>query len=414
MKPRILLVTTRRWFSAARLAMAFSAAGCRVEIACPANHPVMLIRDIAARHPFGALAPLRSLHSAIGRSLPDLIVPTDDVALGYLHRLHEQAPSIDESTSSFVRLLLSRSMGEPDSFSIVSSRTKFLAAAQAEGIEALPTEEIPDLQALSRWFATNSLPAVLKADGTSGGEGVKIVRTEEQGRRAWRKLHAPVGLAHVIKKTCCERDPHHIVPWVRRRRRAVSIQPFVHGDDSNVAVACWKGELLGTISLDVLRAWRPKGPASLVELSQNDEMIAAARTLVRRLRLSGLCGFDFITDHATGRTRLIEINARATQTCHLPHGIPRDLIGSLVSALAGRSLPALNQARRRGIIALFPLAWKSGIPSEMLDSTHHDIPWEEPLLVQAGFAEKDKSLYEKCLQMWARIHPPRAFAGEAK
>lgn len=414
MRPKILLITTRRWFSAARLAMAFSAAGCQVEIACPAKHPVMLTRSIVARHCLRGLSPIRSLHSAIRKSLPDLVVPTDDVAAGYLHQLYQRAPYVDEASSTFIRSLLQRSLGDSESFPVLSSRTKFLTAAHAAGVPTLKSENISGSPALHRWLASNPLPAVLKADGTSGGEGVRIVCTPKEAVKAWHELRAPLGLVHVIKKAGFERDPHHIVPWIRRRRRTVSIQPFISGRDSNIAVACWKGEVLGAIPLDVLRTWRPKGPASLVELSQDDQMISAARAMVRRLGLSGLYGFDFITEDATGRAFLIEVNPRATQTCHLSCGVPRDLIPALVSASAGRPLPGLNEARKRAIISLFPLAWQSGVSKEMLDSTFQDIPWDEPLLVEAGFARNGKSFYEKCMQMWGRIHAPGPLAGESK
>lgn len=412
MKSKVLIVATRRWFSAARLAMAFAASGCRVEIVCPSNHPAMLTRRIAARYSFQALRPVRSLHSAISRSLPDLIVPTDDMSVSYLHQLYRQAFAIDEGTSSFIQALLQRSLGNPDNFAILTSRTDFLAVAQSAGVSAMPTEKLPDERALHQWLAANPLPAVLKADGTSGGEGVKIVRTKKQAVKAWRTLHAPLDLMRAVKKFSVEGDPHHIVPWIMRHERTVSIQKYIYGHDSNIAVAAWKGELLGAVSIDVLRTWRPKGPAALIELAQDDQMLNAARILVRELNLSGLCGFDFVTEDATGKVHLIEINPRATPTCHLPHGVPRDLIPSLVSVLGNQPLPNQKISRKRHIIALFPLAWKSGISRELLASAHHDIPWEEPRLAWAGFAGRDKSFYETCREMWGRIHASQTLAGE--
>lgn len=414
MKPGILIITARRWFSAARLAMSFSAAGCRVEIACPRNHPALLTRGIAHRYPFSALAPLHSLHSAIRKSQPDLLVPTDEFAARYLYRLYDEAPTIDGSTSSLIRSLLERSLGDPASFPALASRTGFLAVAQSEGVATPPTEDIPDLLFLERWLDENALPAVLKADGTSRGEGVRIVCTRKEAFKEWRKLHAPLGVAHLIRKSGFESDTHHLVPWLKRQQRGVSIQPFISGQDSNIAVACWKGELLGVISVDVLRTCRPRGPGALVELSHDDQMLKAVRTLVRRLNLSGFCGFDFMTEDGTGRAYLIEINARATQTCHLPYGIPRDLTTSLVSTLVGQPLPPLNEARRRGIIALFPLAWQSGVSRQVLESTLQDIPWEEPHLVFAGFTRKDKSFYSSTPQMWLGGDATRSLAGQSK
>ncbi|MGC2161193.1 MAG: ATP-grasp domain-containing protein [Silvibacterium sp.] len=406
-KPTILIVATRRWFPAARLAMAFAAAGCRVEIACPSGHPALLTGSIAARHSLRAFAPMRSLHSAIRKSRPDLLVPADTVAAMYLHRLYQKEPSLRKGPASYIRALLQRSLGDPNNFPALASRARFLAAAQAEGVSILPTQNIPDEPALRRWLALNPLPAVLKADGTSRGEGVSIVCTTKEAVRAWRKLRAPFGLARFARRSGSEHGSLQKIPWIRRRIRTVSIQPFVHGRDSNIAVACWNGELLSAISLDVLRTSHQNGPAVLVELVQNDDMLNVARSLVKRLNLSGLCGLDFITEYTTGRSYLIEINPHATQTCHLPHGIPRDLIVSLVSALAGRPLPLLNQARKYGIIALFPFAWQSGVTKETLSSAFQDVPWEEPQLVEAGFALEKRPSYRKYVRRWRRARTQR-------
>jgi hypothetical protein len=419
---KVLIVTTRRWFSAARLAMAFSAAGAQVELASPSEHPAMLTRSITAHHHFRALQPLRSLLAAFRTCRPNLVVPTDDTITLYLHRLYNEVPGIDHAFAPFVRSLLQRSLGDPASFPILNSRTDLLAVAHQEGILTPPTEHVPNKAALHAWLACNSLPAVLKADGTSGGEGVEIVSTAKQALRAWRKLRAPLGLARVVKKTGFEQDAHHIIPWVTRRPRRVSIQPFIAGQDANMAVACWQGEVLGAVSLDVLHTWRPKGPSALVELTQNDAMWAAARAIVRRLNLSGLCGFDFIVENPGSQqpsgkhaqTWLIELNARATQTCHLPYGTPRDLISALVAELAGRPLPAGSEASRNGVIALFPLAWQAGISNQALASTLQDIPWEEPLLVEAGFALPSESFYEKCKKLWQRAALPHPVTGESK
>ncbi|MGC1363197.1 MAG: ATP-grasp domain-containing protein [Silvibacterium sp.] len=414
MKPKILVVTTRRWFSAARIAIAFSEAACEVEIVCPPKHPALLTSAVTVRHPFRAFRPLQSLHKAIIKAAPDLLVPTDDIAIKYLHRLYEMAPQIDEATGSQVRSLLERSLGDPREFALLSSRTDFLAAAQAEGVDVLPTVNIPNRKALDHWLAANPLPAVLKADGTSGGEGVAIVSTRRGAARAWRRLRAPIGLARVLKRAGFEHDAHHIIPWIRHHRRKVSIQPYIHGHDSNIAIACWKGEVLAAISMDVLSTWRQNGPAVLVQVLDEDHMLEIARKLARRFHLSGLCGFDFMTEYTTGRTYLLEINSRATQTCHLPYGIPCDLVPVLVSSLADRPPPEFREVRKRGIVSLFPLAWKAGISRETLASTYQDVPWQEPRLVRKGFAKRRHSVYETFLRTWKRVHSAKPLIGESK
>ncbi|HTV04858.1 MAG TPA: ATP-grasp domain-containing protein [Acidobacteriaceae bacterium] len=374
--------------------MAFAAAGCRVEIVCPSKHPVRLIRGIAARYSLSPFAPVRSLHRAIRKAAPDLLIPTDVSTAGYVRHLYNKAPLIDRASAPFVRTLLERSLGAPENLAILSSRTGFLAMAQSEGILTPPTQTLASKSALDQWLQTNPLPAVMKADETASGEGVEIVRTHKEAAKAWRRLHAPFSLGGFFMSSGMEHSPQSFLPWLRRAPRTVSIQPFISGRDATITVACWKGKIVGAISLDVLRVSRPKGPAVLVELTHNDAMLNAARTIVRKFRLSGLCGFDFITEHETERTYLIEANPRATQTSHLPYGVPRDLVSSLVAALSSRPLPAVNEAPRRGIIALFPAAWQAGLSRQTLDSSLQDIPWDEPQLVKAGFTQPRESFYE--------------------
>ena len=65
MKPKILLATTCRWFSAARLAIAFSDIGCYVEMVGPWGHPAVKTRALRHRYSFRGLAPSASFHAAI-------------------------------------------------------------------------------------------------------------------------------------------------------------------------------------------------------------------------------------------------------------------------------------------------------------------------------------------------------------
>ena len=86
-------------------------------------------------------------------------------------------------------------------------------------------------------------------------------------------------------------------------------------------------------------------------------MSAAAEKMVRRLKLSGLHGFDFMLEASTGNARLIEINPRATQVGHLTLGPGRDLPAALYAALSGEDLHPAPKVTENDIIALFPQEW---------------------------------------------------------
>src|ERR1700722_10866674 len=78
--PTVLIVTTDRWYSAARLAMALTNAGCKVEAICPPGHPVTKTSALRRMYPYSGLTPLKSLEHAIVSADPDFIISGNDLA----------------------------------------------------------------------------------------------------------------------------------------------------------------------------------------------------------------------------------------------------------------------------------------------------------------------------------------------
>ena len=403
MAPKVLVATTCRWLSTARLAVAFARSGCVVEAVCPLGHPVSSTRAVSISYRFNALAPLRSFRNAILASRPDLVVPCDDLAMRYLHRIYELANCFQGDSHGELCELLVRSLGDPAGYPITESRDNFMATIYREGIRAPETKTVSSVEEVENWLSTFGLPAVLKADGTSGGEGVKIVHTVPEALRAYRTLHAPLATTVAAKRVVMDGDWNCVTPWLVQRKRVISIQSFVAGPDANMAVACWEGEILSSITVEVLQTWKPKGPATLVRLLKNAEMYQAAEKILGRLKFSGLCGLDFLLDKATNEAYLIEMNARATQTCPLPLGHEQDLVASLSAKLTGRYEPSTKIELQGDRIALFPLAWQGDTSSEMFTAAYHDIPWEEPELVKWGMEEAKGLPREKWIRLFSKM-----------
>ena len=350
-------------------------------------------------------SPLRCLELAIRQANPDLILPCDELAALQLHRLHAQLSASNSATSAAVCAIIERSLGNPESYPLLESRNAFLAVAAQEGIPVPETQVVESAADVERWLLKNGLPAVLKADGTSGGEGVKIVESTDEALRAFRTLRAPLSTVVTAKRTLIDRDPNLIMPWLRRRGRSVSIQPFIPGWDANIAVACWRGEVLASVSIRVLSTSNAKGPATIVRVLPDNDMLRAARAIVQRLQLSGVCGLDFMVDEDTGVAHLIEINARATQTGHLPLGAGHDLPAALVGAMLGHEARERNPVIQSDIIALFPLAWHGNPANPLLKTAYHDVPWEEPDLVRAGLAKPSPINYPNFIQLTSKLRP---------
>jgi hypothetical protein len=198
------------------------------------------------------------------------------------------------------------------------------------------------------------------------------------------------------------RDLSFLLKRMRESRHTITVQGFIQGSPANRAVACWQGEVLAGISVEAIRTQHPTGPATVVQVIENPEMSEAVNRLVRRLGISGLWGFDFILEPSTGAAYMIEVNPRATPICHLPLGAGQNLPEALYMQLTGARPVALPATMEHDIIALFPGEWHRNPASPYLRSDYHDIPLDEPGLIQDGI---DRPWSERGLiaRLWARI-----------
>jgi hypothetical protein len=409
-KPTVLIATTARWFPTARLAVALVNAGFRVDTVCPSRHPIGKTDSVRQIHPYRGLDALKSFADAITATKPELIVPGDDLATQHLHVLYDQELNKGEAGAT-VCALIERSLGAPENFPYLYARTKFMELAEQEGVRVPKTEVISDIGDLKRWIAENGFPAVAKADCSSGGDGVRVLRNMEDAERAWRVLQAPPLLARAAKRALIDQDTTLIWPSLLRRRTKVNVQAFVSGREATSAVACWKGEVLAGLHFEVVNKGVSSGPATVLRLIESEEMSTAAEKMARRLNLSGLHGFDFMLESETGNAYLIEINPRATQVGHLTLGLGRDIPAALYSAVSGQAVRPAPKVTEERTIALFPQEWIRDPASAFLQSAYHDVPWEKPELIRACVRarRKQRAWYsqQSRLQAFSMVHLPR-------
>jgi hypothetical protein len=398
-KPTVLVATTSSWYPTARLAMALASAGCKVEAVCPKLHPVRKTRSVDRAHVYYGLAPLSSFVRAIAIAQPDFIVSGDDLATRHLHRLyaHEKRRG---KTDSPICDLIERSLGSPESFAVVDARAAFMDLAHHEGLRVPPTQVIRNIADLRTWVARMGLPTVLKANGTSGGDGVRIAHTLTEAKRFFKELHAPPLLARAAKRALVDHDKTLVWPSLLRRRPVVNAQAFVAGREATSTIVCSKGAVLAGLHFEVVNKASSKGHATAVRLIENAEMSAAVEAMARRLNLSGFYGLDFMLETDTGNAYLIEINPRSTQVGHLSLGPGRDLPAALYAALSGRAVEATPKITEKDTIALFPQEWIRDPESPFLRLAYHDIPLGEPELLRDCVSnyQKQSAWYSKSVR----------------
>src|SRR5947207_12581167 len=274
--PKIVLSDTMGFPGAAQLAIGLAKAGCEVSAVYPiSHHPFAKIRAIHKRFPYSGLGPLKSLIAAINTVEPAIIIPCDDMAVQHLHELHEYASRSRPSPTNITRLI-ERSLGSPPGYRIVRSRYDLLKLAREEGLRVPETSLIYTLDKFKDYRVEETRPLVLKAAGTWGGNGVRIAYTPQQVRDFFSELSRPLGFLEALKRLLLNRDRFCLRRWCIGARPEIVAQKYISGRPANSAVFCWKGQVLAGISVAVVATRKTHGPASIVRVIDNPEMLSAA------------------------------------------------------------------------------------------------------------------------------------------
>jgi hypothetical protein len=378
MTRKVLLVTTVDWTSTARYAGAFAAASWLVDAISPKGAPVTLSRYVDRRHRYRPLFALASLRTAIEASRPDLIVPCDDRAVGLLLRLYAK-----EDENSPAAILIRRSLGAPQEFATVLSRPGSMTASREAGIRAPETVAVTNEEELDSCLACLGLPAVLKADGSWGGEGVIVARSREEAVAAFHRLKRPASRLRNMARALRRKDLHFLLAALSPPELKISVQKFVSGRSAASAFACWNGAIVAALYYDVLISDGAMGPPNVIRRVDCPQMEEASRLVAKRFGLSGIYGLDFIRDDA-GDVHLIEINPRTTQGGTLAFGEGRDLPSALASCVM-RSPAARREAIANDVVAFFPAEWQRDAQSPYLVGGYHNVPWDDPAVLKACF-----------------------------
>jgi hypothetical protein len=371
-RPMVLLCATMWWPLSARIASAFLRQGCRVAAICPPGHPLRFVRGIEPVLLYKGLDSIGSLKRAIVQVQPELIVPCDDGVVWQLHAIHAEHAEL--------RSLIERSLGASESYATIRSRGGMLKVAQELGIRVPRTVTVAtEADVKASWKGE---PAVLKLDGTWGGSGVVIARSLAEALAAFQKLSQPVGASVAWKRWLINHEPIALWSWKKHDPASITMQEFIAGRPANTMFACWQGEVLGIVSVEVITAQGLTGAATVVRLIQNKEIEEAARKLAKKFHLNGFHGLDFVMDESNGAAYLIELNPRTTQLGHLRLPGQGDLASAISAKLNAEPVAQADDlASVEGeTIAFFPQALQWNPNSPYLTSGYHDVPHDEPSL----------------------------------
>ncbi len=389
---KVLLLSLRDWHEAGRLPRAFRRAGFQVAALTFPGLLVTRSRDVQSivTLPEGGTQAelINAIRSGVEAAAAMLVVPTDDAAVEWLQAVALTARRELPPDAPLLRLLQD-SLGEPRHHGTVLDRKLMAALAESRGVRA-PQFVVARERADALAFAEqHGLPVVLKAEETAGGYGVAICRDLPSLSSALSRFEG-VGGKHL--------------------RAGLLLQGFVAGPTAMRAVMAWRGQVLSGLSA-IKRETHPfpTSPSSVVEFIEHEEMRNAAQTLVAELGFSGFASLDFQLD-ADGKAHLIEFNPRPTPICHLGEVLGRDLCKCLADTLRGQSVHDIEAPNLPRTVALFPQEWARNVESPHLISAFHDVPWDDPELLEASVAiARGQRRFNGMMTQEHRREPLRAF-----
>lgn len=379
---KILLLASERWVSTARLALALSSFGCKVELMAQRAHPALQSRVVSGSYRYNVLRPIESILNAIRAAQPDVVIPVDELCVLHLVELREAAQASSGAEAEAIQRLLEASGDRPETMALGRSRTALLQLAKGLAVpvpETIPIATAADLPAA---IDRLGLPLVLKADATFGGRGVRLVDTEAAARRAWHRLHRPSTLLAALRRGVRWKEWTYVREWAHGLTRDVAAQRIIRGGERTAMAVAIRGEVKALVCLEVLQAAEYLGPSSVLRIVDDPAMEQAIRRVAHGAGVSGFCGFDFMIEESTGTPLLIEMNLRPTQLVHLPLGPGKDLVAAYLRGMLYLEVDDRPAQTEGDLIALFPQEVLRDANSPWLRDAYLDVPWDSPSLIR--------------------------------
>ena len=187
------------------------------------------------------------------------------MAVWQLHALH--------ANEADLRPLIELSLGAAEAYPAIQQRGEFLRVAQSLGIRVPFTQTLNSAEQLKDWKFDKA--AVLKLDGTWGGEGVTVVHSRTEAAQTFHSTPKTMKAWMAWKRFLINRHFFALWAWQKRKTSKMTIQEFIPGRPATTMFACWRGEVLASSTVEVLVSQSPTGAANVVRVIKNNEIEAA-------------------------------------------------------------------------------------------------------------------------------------------
>lgn len=296
---RVLCATSTSWLATAEVPRLFHRAGARVTLLGPPDawplRGSFVDGWVAARGAARAVAAALAEHLRSVRY--DWIVLGDDPLLAAVGA---------RAGEPWARAALPIAP-DPVRLGLLGSKVGFVRAAAALGLPIPPWQVCAGIAEVRAMMRAWNVPAMLKQDGPSGGEGCHPL--------------ANASAVDTLPPSTFERP--------------VVLQALVPGQTVAIEAIYDRGRLRHAVTSTLVRAWPgPFGASAVRRFADDPALIALAEEIGARVDPHGFANITAMRDHG-GRLHLIELDLRPNALFHLGQALGVDVAVTLRAMLEG-------------------------------------------------------------------------------
>lgn len=373
----------------ARFPKTLHEAGFKVSLLCSPESFISKTRYAKQKRFLRKYKPSITLFNSLARDLsetieafePVLVIPGDERSVYCLHKIVRSAEAgqlkfIASKTLEMIR----RSLCNPKFYEATNNKNVTQHVAKSLGIRV--PEQFVVCNPESAIYAANKLgyPLVLKKGIGEAGLGVRVCPTEEQ---LLDSLKLPLFKHPTPYKRLIRKALGREISWVPNNE-ALALQQYVSGTPAVHCVAAIKGKVLaGYTAIKECIHPHPTGQATRIRFINQPEIADGVDKFIAHTSYTGFGDFEFLVEENTSLPYFLECNPRPSTMFHLGKRIGVDLGQAMFAGLSNQAYSPTPSIDEQQEIVLFPQEWRRNPQSSYLSSELHDVPWDDPLLLQA-------------------------------
>ncbi len=381
-RPRILIVSLEKWQAISRLPKALQQSGFEVAALCYPNSYLATTRHLDQLFFLHSMRlgsrVFRGIAATINQWNPQLVVPGDDRAVLFFHRIIQLHQEAKQTLPPRMLETLRLSFGNFSWLAEATSKHLTLQRAQKLGLKTPRFAHAHTVNEAVSLAKDLGWPVAVKKSTGWAGQGVAFCDNEQQVALVFQKYNRVSGM---IKSRLIQLRGWSLGPEWFPADCSVTVNEVIRGKSAMFGVAAANGKILAHAAAMKEQTYPHKnGPSSVVRFIQHPRMEQTIEKLVGQWGATGLLGFDFILS-ADGEASLLECNARPISITPMGNLTGHDLCLALHHHLTGLEIPAPT-APRHQVVAHFPNEWRRDPASPYLHDAYHDVPWDDPVLLQ--------------------------------